>query len=89
MWIKKNLIEWSYWNQADTFYNQPFDILSDEKRKEITDMHDKTGKKLSEYVVDLVVRRELYCKSRAGQEYCICRLVCITDVTWEPDGGKE
>jgi len=60
---KKALIEWSYWNQADTFYNQPFDILPDEKRKEITDMHDKTGKKLSEYIVELVVRRELAVKA--------------------------
>lgn len=59
----KELIEWSYWNQADTFYNQPFDIIPDEKRKEITDMHNKTGDKLSKYIVELVARRLLAVKA--------------------------
>ena len=43
---RKDLIEWSYWNQADTFYNQPFDIISDEKRKQITDRHARWAQSL-------------------------------------------
>ncbi|HLY11540.1 MAG TPA: cytochrome P450 [Planctomycetota bacterium] len=49
------LIEWSYWSQVDTFYNQPFDILTDARRREITDRHTATGKELETYVTELMV----------------------------------
>ena len=53
----RKMIEWSYWNQADTFYNQPFDIISDEKRREITQRHDETGKELGIFVAELIARK--------------------------------
>lgn len=48
------LMEWSYWNQVDTFHNQPFDLLSEARRAEIIRRHDETGKALSRYVEELV-----------------------------------
>jgi cytochrome P450 len=60
---RRKLIEWSYWNQADTFYNQPFDLLSDEKRKEISDRHTQTGEELGRYVAELILGRWLAVKA--------------------------
>jgi cytochrome P450 len=64
---KKDLIEWSYWNQADTFYNQPFDLLSAEKSKEISDHHTQTGEQLSKYIVELILARELAVKAELAE----------------------
>jgi len=64
---RKDLIEWSYWNQADTFYNQPFDLMSDAKRKEITDRHNETGEKLARYITELIVRRVVAVKAEQAE----------------------
>ncbi len=64
---KKDLIEWSYWSQADTFYNQPFDILSDEKRKEISDRHTQTGEQLGKYITELILARVLAVKAEQAE----------------------
>ena len=60
---RKELIEWSYWNQADTFYNQPFDLISDEKRKQISDRHAQTGEQVGKYIAELIVGRLLAVKA--------------------------
>jgi cytochrome P450 len=59
---RKKLIEWSYWAQADTFYNQPFDLHSDAQRQDITEQHDRSGKELGQYVTELVAGRFLAVK---------------------------
>ena len=64
---KKDLIEWSYWNQYDTFHNQPFDILSDEKRRLIVARHDETSAKLGKYITELMVRRLLMVKAEQAK----------------------
>lgn len=64
---KKNLIEWSYCNQADTFYNQPFDLISDAQRKEISDRHTKAGEQLSKYITELILGRVLAVKAEQGE----------------------
>jgi cytochrome P450 len=64
---RRKLIEWSYWNQADTFYNQPFDLLSDEKRKEISDRHTQTGEELGKYVAELILGRLLAVKAAQAE----------------------
>src|SRR2546426_2913461 len=64
---KKDLIEWSYWNQADTFYNQPFDLLTDEKRKEISDRHTQTGEQLAKYIAELILARVLAVKAEQAE----------------------
>jgi cytochrome P450 len=64
---RRKLIEWSYWNQADTFYNQPFDLLSDEKRKAISDRHTQTGEELGRYVTELILGRWLAVKAEQAE----------------------
>jgi cytochrome P450 len=60
---KANLIEWSYWAQNDTFYNQPFDLLSPAKSKEITDRHNQTGEALGKAMAKLIIGAELEAKA--------------------------
>jgi cytochrome P450 len=68
---RKDLIEWSYWNQADTFYNQPFDLISDAKRKEIEDKHNETGAKLGKYVTQLILHRLLAVKAEMAKNFVL------------------
>jgi cytochrome P450 len=56
---KKNLIEWSYWAQYDTFHNQPFDSIPAEKKKYVEQQHARTGDLLNKYIAKLIVRRSL------------------------------
>ncbi len=56
---RKELIEWSYWAQYNTFHNQPFDQIEPEKRREIEANHERTSKKLSIYIAELMARRVL------------------------------
>ena len=54
---KHDLIEWSYWNQYDTFHNQPFDLLSPEKSQYVIDRHAETSKELVKFISELITRR--------------------------------
>ncbi|MFT3928789.1 MAG: cytochrome P450 [Spongiibacteraceae bacterium] len=56
---KKDLIEWSYWAQYNTFHNQPFDLIDDKKRKEIEANHKRTSDKLGKYIAELMARRSI------------------------------
>jgi len=56
---KKELIEWSYWAQYNTFHNQPFDLIDDQKRRNIEDNHARTSKKLGIYIAELMARRSI------------------------------
>lgn len=53
----KDLMEWSYWNQVDNFYNQPFDLRSDAERKQISDKHEAANQALAKFIALLMVRR--------------------------------
>jgi cytochrome P450 len=55
-------MEWSYWAQVDTFYNQPFDIATPEERKHITEKHDESSAKLGKYIAALILTRTLAVK---------------------------
>lgn len=56
---KKDLIEWSYWAQYNTFHNQPFDLIDDKKRNEIEENHKRTSDKLGKYIAELMARRSI------------------------------
>lgn len=59
---RKDLMEWSYWAQVDTFYNQPFDDVTPEERERITASHDESGKKLAKYITALILTRSISLK---------------------------
>ena len=73
---RADLIEWSYWNQVDTFHNQPFDLLPPEKSQYIIDRHNETSKKLGVFLVELIARRTLQVKA---EELTFSTLVRLDD----------
>lgn len=62
-----DLIDWSYWNQADTFYNQPFDDHTPEERQRIVAEHARTSTALGTYIVELMARRLLAVKAEQAR----------------------
>ncbi len=54
---KKDLIEWSFWNQYDVFHNQPFDLNSPEHAKYITDNHDRVTIALGNYIKKVLLEK--------------------------------
>ena len=64
---KRELIKWSYWNQVDAFHNQPFDLLSADKRKEISDRHAQSSEELGKYLVELIIAREVAVKAELAE----------------------
>jgi cytochrome P450 len=60
---RKDLIEWSYWNQYNTFHNQPFDLLPEELSKSVANHQKEASKKLGKYIAGLIVRRLPIAKS--------------------------
>lgn len=73
---RADLIEWSYWNQVDTFHNQPFDLLPAEKSQYIIDRHNETSKKLGIFIVELIARRTLQVKA---EELTFSTLIRLDD----------
>jgi cytochrome P450 len=73
---RSDLIEWSYWNQYDTFHNQPFDLLPPEKSQSIIDRHNETSKKLGKFIVELIARRTVQVKA---EEITLSTLVRLDD----------
>ena len=59
---KKDLIEWSYWNQYNTFHNQPYDPLPEDKKQYIQDQQTRVSKLLGIYIAELMARRTLAIK---------------------------
>ena len=56
---RKDLIEWSYWNQYDVFHNQPFDLNPPEQFNYIVKKHDAVTEKLVFYIATLMVRKSI------------------------------
>jgi len=52
-----DLIEWSYWNQYDTFHNHPFDLVPAELSQQIIDRHNETSEKLGSFITMLIAKR--------------------------------
>ena len=73
---RSDLIEWSYWNQYDTFHNQPFDLLPAEKSQSIIDRHNETSKELGKFIVELIARRTLQVKA---EQITLSTLVRLDD----------
>lgn len=63
---RKDLINWSYWNQYNTFHNQPFDLLPQELSQDVENKQKEVSKKLGLYIAGLVARRLPVAKAEQG-----------------------
>jgi cytochrome P450 len=68
---RKDMIHWSYCNQANTFYNQPFDLISDEKRKAIQAAQDEATTHLQKYLTELILTRWLAVKAEKAEHFLL------------------
>jgi cytochrome P450 len=59
---RRDLMEWSYWAQVDTFYNQPFDIATPAQRQKIVASHAASGKELGKYIAALMLTKTVSTK---------------------------
>jgi len=86
---KKDLIEWSYFNQVDTFYNQPFDLISDQQRKEISDRHNQTGQQLGKYITELILKRLAVVKAEQGEHLLLAPWYLLRALVRKLTGKKD
>lgn len=61
----KDLMEWSYWAQVDTFYNQPFDLVPPAESRKIIENHNAATEKLGKYITALMLCRSLNLKLKS------------------------
>ena len=59
---RKKLLKWSFWNQYNTFHNQPFDLNSKQEFDRIVAAHAECSTELVEYIAVLMVRKILTVK---------------------------
>lgn len=62
---KEDLLRWSFWNQYDSFHNQPFDLNSPEKAQHISDKKNKVSGELVKYIALLIARKVTMVKLEA------------------------
>lgn len=53
----ENLMDWSYWNQYDCFYNQPFNLNTPELTQKITDEHNRCTEELQSSLKSLLIKK--------------------------------
>ena len=68
---KADLITWSYWNQYDAFYNQPFDFLPPDKVAEIAAGRETTAKELGAYMTHLMARKLVAVKAQQAKNFLL------------------
>lgn len=59
---RKKLLKWSFWNQYNTFHNQPFDLNPKEEFDRIVATHAECSTELVDYITVLMVRKILTVK---------------------------
>jgi cytochrome P450 len=74
---RKKLLKWSFWNQYNTFHNQPFDLNSKEEFDRIVATHAECSTELVDYITVLMVRKILTVKIK---DRIFGRLLKITNV---------
>ena len=73
-----DLIEWSYWNQQDTFWNQPFDSVAEGIDQDtITKKRKRANIFMALYLGRLVLKRKVSVKIGSSSENTVSRLLRI------------
>ena len=75
----EKLIDWSYWNQQDAFWNQPFDSVVDGLDQEgIIKNREKAGVMMAIYLGRLVLRRSAAVKLGSRRDDPVSRLLRLS-----------
>jgi len=71
------LLKWSYWNQIDTFWNQPFDAIAWPDPAKIVTEREQVNVEMVAYLVGLIALREGEYKIGLGGHDPITRLLTL------------
>jgi cytochrome P450 len=74
---RRDLIDWSYWNQYDAFHNQPFNDVSDELRRHISERHSEADTRLTEYLTGLIAMRLVKVKEEQARNFLLFPLILL------------
>jgi len=72
------LCKWSYWNQIDAFWNQPFDAIAWPDLDKIVHEHKIANIEMAAYLVALVAAREAEVKIGLNSHDSVSRLVALS-----------
>lgn len=73
-----DLVRWSYWNQLDTFWNQPFDAIAWPDPQKIVDARVSGNKEFVAYITDLLALRLVENKTGFGGKDPVARLLALS-----------
>ena len=69
---KKDLIEWSYWTQYDSFHNHFFNLLSEKETQYFSNQKEEMSKKFTMYMTGLILRRTVAVKANQAVGFILC-----------------
>jgi cytochrome P450 len=72
------LCKWSYWNQIDAFWNQPFDAIAWPDQGKIVSEREVANREMGAYLIGLVARRETELRIGAGGHDPVTRLLALS-----------
>jgi cytochrome P450 len=72
------LREWSYWNQIDAFWNQPFDSIIWPDPSKVVASRESANKEMAVYLVALIAGREAELKLGAAPHDSVSRLLALS-----------
>jgi cytochrome P450 len=72
------LRKWSYWNQIDAFWNQPFDSIIWPDQSKVVDERESANKEMAVYLVALIAGREGELKLGAPPRDSVSRLLALS-----------
>jgi len=74
----KDMFEWSYWNQMDAFWNQPFDDPGFATADEIVERREAANDAMRDYLVALVTERAAALKAGEAATDMVSRLLVLS-----------
>ena len=74
----KELQRWSYWNQMDAFWNQPFDAVAVADPARIVEEREAANAAMRPYLIGLVQRRAAELQAGAGGNDPVSRLLKLS-----------
>jgi cytochrome P450 len=73
-----SLCKWSYWNQIDAFWNQPFDAIAWPDQSKVVDERESANKEMAVYLVALIAAREAELKLGVTAQDPVSRLLALS-----------
>jgi cytochrome P450 len=86
---RKDLIEWSYWTQYDSFHNQFFCLYSKEKTEYFSNKKEAMGKKFGAYMAGLIIRKSIAVKAEKAVGFFLCAWIALVKLAHRIMGSDK